>query len=116
MDVSADPVTRRDGKHLITARVSVDTSRLLLVPEGSLRTGQLDLKIFVGDARERVIASEAVRVQIREASQPAAPPAPGFQRTFTLQTTELPAYVKVVAYEYGTDRLGSRSINLPGPK
>jgi hypothetical protein len=107
----------RDGaKHLITARVLIDTAHLLLAPEGSMRTGQLELKIFVGDARERVIASEAVRIQIREASPPAATPAPGFQRTFLLQTSEVPAYVKVVVYEYGTDRLGSRSIKLIGQK
>jgi hypothetical protein len=114
--LSVDPVGTRDGKHLITARVGIDTSRLLLMPEGAARIGQLDVKVFVGDARERVIASDSARVQIREVTSAATTPAPGFQRTFVLQATEAPAYVKVVVYEYGTDRLGSRSIKLPGQK
>ena len=116
VSLSAEPVAIRDGKYLVTARVGVDTSRLLLIDQGSQRIGQLDVKVFVGDARERVIASEGVRVQIREVTSAAARPAPGFQRAFVLQTGESPAYVKVVAYEYGTDRLGSRSIKLPARK
>ena len=38
-----------------------------------------DLKVFVGDARDRVIASEATHVQVREATPAATHPSYGFR-------------------------------------
>jgi VWFA-related protein len=114
--LSVEPVAVRDGRQVVTAHVTIDTSRLLLRSEGAVRTAELDLKVFVGDSRQRVIASEVQPVQIRQVLGTPAPPERDFQRTFVLETAQLPAYVKVVAYEYGTDRLGSRSVKLPGQK
>ena len=57
-----------------------------------------------------------VPVTVTAVDRESKPVVAAFQRTFVLHATEVPAYVKAVAYEYGTDRLGSRSLKLTTAK
>jgi hypothetical protein len=111
---AADPIPLAAAR-LTVAPVTVPAVRVIAPDVSGKASPVLALIETSPDAAFTLPPSATPSAPSRVSSLPATP-APGFQRTFVLQATEVPAYVKVVVYEYGTDRLGSRSIKLQGQK
>jgi hypothetical protein len=78
-----------------------------------VRTGQLEFQVYCGDAKQIMIGDESDHLDIN------APEATyqqwlqtGLRRTIRVDVQDQPKYVKVVVYDYGSDRVGSAMVTM----
>jgi VWFA-related protein len=97
----------------VSVNITVDLSVIPLEMAGGFRTGELDVSLYAGDARQKVIGQSQQRWALR-ADEPtyAGWLAKGLTRTMTVPVSAVPKYIKVVVYDRRTDRVASKSITL----
>ena len=78
-----------------------------------MRIGQLEVQVYCGDAKQAVIgdASEHYDLSIPEAAYQQWLQT-GIRRTIRVPIEAAPKYVKVVVYDYGSDRVGSAMVTI----
>lgn len=93
--------------------IVIDAGPLSLPLTNGLRTGQLEVQVYCGDAKQAVIgdAGQHVDLGVPEAMYQQWLQA-GIHRTIRVPTPEPPKYVKVVVYDYGSDRIGSATVTI----
>jgi hypothetical protein len=97
----------------VTVNITVDMSVIPLEMVGGLRTGELDVSLHAGDARQKVIGQAQERWSLRaDAPTYAAWLAKGLTRTMKVPVSAVPKFVKVVVYDRRTDRVASRTITI----
>jgi len=78
-----------------------------------MRSGQLDVSIYCGDSKEKVVGQTQVRWNLRADSETyAAWLRAGLTRTLSVPITAAPKYLKVVVYDRQSDRVGSKTVTL----
>ena len=93
--------------------IVIDAGPILMPLKDGLRTGQLEVQVYCGDAKQIVIGDAGQRVDL-------SVPEAGYQqwlqtgirRTIRVPTSEPATYVKVVVYDYGSDRIGSAMVTV----
>jgi hypothetical protein len=78
-----------------------------------LRTGQLDVSVYCGDAKEEVVGQTEVQWNFRaDAATYDAWQKDGLTRRLTVPISALAKYVKVVVYDRQSDRSGSKTVTI----
>ena len=97
--------------------LKIDASRLGWSTEEGIRKGQIELRVYCGDAKEAIIGdfSEHLDLQANEETH-AQWLQTGVHRSIRVPINGVPKYVKVVVYDYGTDRVGSYMLTLKDKK
>ena len=97
--------------------LTIDASRLGLTNTGGVRTGRLELRVYCGDDKQIPIGEITERIEL-EASEATYAQwlQSGLHRVTRVRVTGTPKYVKVVVYDYGSDRVGSITLTLKGKR
>ena len=98
----------------IRVEITIDASNLALAQRADgTRTGELDVQVYAGDAKEKVLGDGSKRVNLSaDAATYLDWKAAGIRQTLTLAVPQKPAFVKVIVYDYGSDRLGSAMVTV----
>jgi VWFA-related protein len=93
--------------------ISLDISNVDLDLKDGLYIGQLEVVVYCGDAREKVVGESRVRWNVRaDAATHAEWLKAGLKRTIQVPVTAAPTFVKVVVYDPGSDRAGSATTRI----
>jgi VWFA-related protein len=93
--------------------ITIDASQLTWAAADGVRTGQLELQVYAGDAKEHMIGQWNRRLDIKADAETYD----GWLKTGIRQTARVavpakPKFIKVVVYDYGSDRLGSAMMSI----
>jgi len=93
--------------------IVIDAGPLSVPLKDGLRKGQLELQVYCGDAKQKVIgdAGQTFDISVPDATYQQWLQN-GLRRTIRVPTEEVPKYVKVVVYDYGSDRIGTAMITV----
>jgi len=81
--------------------------------DGALKVGELQVAVFCGDDKERVIAETKVRWILRANDDiMIAWLKDGIHRSLRVPVKAKPKFVKVIVYDPGSDRTGSMSLTI----
>jgi hypothetical protein len=93
--------------------VTIDPANLTLARSGDRREGSIHLLIVCGDAKQQLVGSLSQEMALgMDTAHFAQAVAGGIPYTATIPVTGVPAFVKVLVYDYGADRLGSAVVRL----
>jgi VWFA-related protein len=91
--------------------ITIDAAPLALTLTNGVRTGQLEIQIYCGDAKETVVGDVGQHFDL------AADDATyqqwlqnGIRKVVRVPTDRQPQFVKVVVYDYGSDRTGTAMV------
>ena len=103
---------RGDARHLVV-ELTVRAPKMRLAEQGDRRVGAIDLALFVADGRQRGIGELRQRIDLRLRPESVA----RFLAGGTTLTTRVPfdgeaLYLKVIAYDYGSDLVGTATRTL----
>ncbi len=88
--------------------VTIDASQLAFMTKDGLHTGRLELQAYCGDAKENIVGEFGERLDLEANDATHAQWLQyGIRRVLRVPVMETPKYVKVVVYDYGSDRAGS---------
>jgi hypothetical protein len=111
--VKADAIMlpRMGIKSEVRVEITIDASQLAFTAADGGRTGQIELQVYAGDAKERVIGETSRRVDLTADDLTFAEwLKTGVRQVMRVTVPDKPKYIKVVVYDYGSDRLGSAMI------
>ena len=92
---------------------TIDPSRLPMAPVDGLRSGEVDLAIFVGDRDEDVIGEKWQKVSLKLGEQPyQRAVAGGIRVTVRVPVKGQPRYVKAIVYDYASDLVGTATARI----
>jgi hypothetical protein len=93
--------------------VAIDASKLTFEMTDGVRTGQLELQVFLGDPKEIVVGDFAEHLEIRAGEETYQQwLQTGIHRSVRVRSFGTPKFVKVVVYDYGSDKAGSAMVIL----
>jgi len=111
--VTSAPDQRAKGKGDVTAEVTVRFDALPLELVNGLRTGELEVSVYCGDQKEKVVGQRQDRWTLRaDAATYESWLKNGLRRTVVVPVTAPVRFVKAVVYDRASDRTGSRSVTL----
>jgi len=113
--VTADAVMqpRMGVRNEIRVDIRIDAAQLALTAVGGAHTGQIEIQIYAGDAKEHVVGEWNQRVDLSATDATHADwLKAGIHHVARVAVSEKPRYIKVVVYDYGSDRLGSAMITV----
>jgi len=120
VDLTVKTVSAPRGKSdtgSVTVDVTVSMAALPLEFAAGLRTGQLEVSVYCGDAKEKVVGQTEVKWNLRaDAPTYAAWVKDGLTRTLTVPITAGAKYVKVVVYDRQSNRTGSKTVTISRPR
>jgi VWFA-related protein len=98
----------------VRVELTIDVAVLGLVQKDGVRTGQFEVQIYCGDAKQIVVgdAGEHIDINAPEATYQLWLQGGGMRRTIRVPVSEAPKFVKVVVYDYGSDRIGSATVTV----
>jgi hypothetical protein len=97
----------------VTAEVTVDMTSLAMETASGMRSGQLDVSIYCGDSKEKVVGQAQVRWNLRADPETYASwLRAGLTRTLSVPIGAAPKYLKVVVYDRQSDRVGSKTVTI----
>jgi hypothetical protein len=93
--------------------IVIDAAPLAFELKDGVRSASLELQIYCGDAKENVVGESGQRLDLTadEATYQEWLKN-GIRRVVRVGTTDPPKYVKVVVYDYGSDRVGSKMVTI----
>ncbi|HEX5071059.1 MAG TPA: VWA domain-containing protein [Vicinamibacterales bacterium] len=113
LNATATVLPKMGIQQQVRVEVTIDVAPLALALKDGVRTGQLELQIYCGDAKQNVVGDqgEHLDLEVPEATYQQWLQS-GLFRTIRVPVSEPPKYVKVVVYDYGTDRVGSAMVTV----
>jgi hypothetical protein len=113
LQVTVLPLPRMGIQFQARVEVVIDAGPLSMPLKDGLRTGQLEVQVYCGDAKQAVIgdAGQHFDLSVSEATYEQWLQT-GIRRTIRVPTEAPPKYVKVVVYDYGSDRIGSAMVTI----
>ena len=111
-------VALRQGSsgQLVTVDITIGISAIPMELVDGLRTGRLDVKVYCGDSKEKVVGDSEATWNLRANPETYADwIANGLVRSVTVPVVAPPKYVKVVVYDRNSDLVGSKSITIKAP-
>ena len=118
VDATAIPVTVTAVNHTgsppsVEVNITVALSTIPLQLMDGFRTGRLDITVYCGDAKEKVVGESQVSWNLRANEATYADwVARGLTRTMTVPVTAKAKFVKVIVYDKTADLVGSKSIEI----
>jgi len=113
LEASLEPGATVSGRQEVRADVTVDVKPLGIGLMDGLRTGQLEVTIYCGDDRQKVIGETKVGWNLRANDETFADWLKnGLQRTLRVPVTAKPKFVKVIIYDPISDRTGSMTVTI----
>jgi VWFA-related protein len=113
VEVKAIVMPTKTAEGSVTTDVTVDMTALPLDIVAGLRSGQLDVSIYCGDSKEKVVGQAQVRWNLRADPETYASwLRAGLTRTVSVPISAAPKYVKVVVYDRQSDRVGSKTVTI----
>jgi VWFA-related protein len=107
-------VTREADVHELMVEGTIDLSQVKFTLADGRHVASLDVGIYAGDARQRVVGETLKKVDLRLTDDThQAMMRDGATFTATLSLAGEPSYVKVIVYDYASDLLGSAVVKLP---
>ena len=92
----------------VRAELRLDASRMGWSNDDGTRKGSVELRAFCADAKEAVLGEFSERLDFEASEETYAEWLQnGIRRTLRVPIIGTPKYVKVVVYDYGSDRIGS---------
>jgi VWFA-related protein len=113
IDVTIASATYAPDTGWIDVQLTLQSSRVLFTENDGRHRASLDVAIYCGDARERVVCQSTHRVDL--ALTPAALDVfktKGATITAKVRSTVAPKYVKAIVYDYAADVLGTAILTL----
>jgi len=106
--IEAKPTLEGNPATAVNLTMTIAADRLSLTDEAGLRTGQVKVTVFVGDRNERVIGEswQDMDLKLTDATYQRFL-ADGIPHQVRIPITGIPAYVKVIAYDFNADIVGS---------
>ena len=113
LGVQAAAMPRMGIQSMVRVEVTIDASKLEFDLKDGVRTGRLELQVYVGDAKERLVGEfgEGLDINVGEDTYQDFLKS-GIRRAVRVSLIGVPKYVKVVVYDYGSDRVGSAMLTL----
>lgn len=99
----------------IQVEMTIDPTAIAFTEEDGRHVASVDVAVFVGDRRRNQVGELRETVDLRFTPETFArfrEPNPQITYSAVLDLTGSPRYVKVVAYDYASDRLGSAVIEV----
>lgn len=110
-DVRSRP--RIGGGVELTMDLWIDTTRLALADRAAGKAAEIELAVYIGDDKEAPIGQVAGPITIDcDASTCDALVRDGASRTIRVAAAGVAKHIKVVAYDFGSDRLGSTVVSV----
>jgi VWFA-related protein len=107
------PVVVEEGA-VLEVRGSLDASRVKFASENGQQVASLDIGIFAGDEKQRVIGETMKRIELRlTPEQHATLMKQGAPLNSRIAIGGVPRFVKVVVYDYAADLVGTAVATLP---
>ena len=93
--------------------IVIDAGPLFAPLKDGRRTGQLEIQVYCGDAKQQVIgdAGQTFDISVPEETYQQWLQN-GIRRTIRVPTDDVPKFVKVVVYDYGSDRIGTAMVTI----
>jgi hypothetical protein len=113
LKVSASLLPRMGVSAQVRVDVTIDANSLALTLKDGHFTGQLEVQAYVGDAKQNAIGALGDRIDLDATEVTHAQwLVSGIRRTLRVPYADTPKYVKVIVYDYGSDRAGSFMLTL----
>lgn len=113
LTVKATLLPRLGVRGQVNVEVIVGAAPLGLTLKDGIRTGQIELQIYCGDAREQIVCDFGERLDLSAGDALYDDWLKnGIRRLARVPLFEDPKYLKVVVYDYGSDRVGSFMLKL----
>ncbi len=111
--LTVDVEREGDPATAITAKLVIAADRLLLTEDAGLRRGHLKIAAFVGDKNERVIGEtwQDMNLDLRDDTY-ARILAEGIPHQVRVAVNGVPAYLKVIVYDFNADLVGSSMMKV----
>ena len=101
----------------VNVDLKIDVSRMGWSNDAGKRTGRIELRAFCGDAKQAIVGdvSEQRNLEANEDTY-AQWLQNGLHRYIRVPVNDTPKYVKVIVYDYGSDRVGSYTFTFKDKK
>jgi len=108
LGVNASLLPRMGIQVAARVEITIDASKLVFALTDGVRTGDLEFQVYLGDAREALVGDFGERLELQASEETYAEwLKSGIRRVVRVPATGTPKYVKVVVYDYGSQRAGS---------
>jgi VWFA-related protein len=112
LDIRAAGVVTETGNE-VRVDVSLDVRQLALKETGGRHAGRVDVHVYCGDVRQIPVGDRMERLDLEaDAATYAAWIETGFRRVVQVPVSSPARYVKVIVYDHGSGRIGSRSVTV----
>jgi hypothetical protein len=113
LGLSATLLPRMGIQHAVRAEINIDATHLGLELIDGVRTGRLEIVVFCGDEKEMAIGDFGERLELTASEETYAEwLKTGIRRVVRVPVAGVPKFVKVVVYDYGSERAGSFMVTL----
>lgn len=111
LQVTVSQLPRMGIQSQTRVELTIGAAPLALTLKDGVRTGQLEVQVYCGDAKQNVVgdAGEHYDLTANDATYQQWLKS-GIFKIIRVPTDAVPQYVKVVVYDYGSDRIGSAMV------
>lgn len=108
LTVNATLLPRMGISQEVRVELRIDANPLDLPPVDGIHTGKVEVQVYCGDAKEVIVGDYGERLDLT-AGQGMYDDwlANGIRHVLKVPVSAAPKYVKVIVYDYGSDRVGS---------
>jgi VWFA-related protein len=93
--------------------VTIGAAPLGLLVRDGVRVGQLELQVYIGDLKEVATGSFSARLELKAGDEQYQQwLQTGIRRTMRVASAGPPKFVKVIVYDYGSDKVGTALVNV----
>jgi hypothetical protein len=113
LHVAVSQLPRMGTQAQTKVEITIDAAPLAFELKDGIRTGQIEVQVYCGDAKQNVIgdAGQHFDLSANEATYQQWLQG-GIFKIVRVPIDTAPQYVKVVVYDYGSDRIGSAMIKI----
>lgn len=113
LKVTATQLPRMGLNAETRVEIIIDASKLAFAPAKGAFAAQLEVQVYCGDAKQNIVGELGERLDLQGTEDTIAGwQQNGIRRVVRVPVTDLPKYVKVIVYDYGTDRAGSFMLTM----
>ena len=117
LGVNAILLPRMGIQSEVRVELKIDASRMGWATDAGTRTARVELRAFSADATEAILGEFSERLEFEASEQTYAQWLQnGIRRNIRVPVIGVPKYVKVVLYDYGSDRVGSYTFTFKDKK
>jgi len=97
----------------VRAEIVIGAGTLSMPLTDGVRLGQLEVRVYCGDAKEEIVGDISEHLDIKASEEQYQQwLVGGIRRLVRVPAFGTPKFVKVVVYDYGSDRVGSAMVTI----